>query len=229
MSMQSFVVSVSRRVIIDYISSPEVGFLKSIAARFKASKTKLIFRFLEPDVTEPSTNRTYAALLKNLTFIKTFASGILIPKYYIWPTDTSQYLLPHTSVVLDAHGEGLEVYASDFENDVLLSYNYSYDPLAESLSYINNGDFSVDGMVTGFPITPSQAVGKAFPFRHHSYRIKFTCIVKVKGILSTHTFPTMWFLFFSSIVHLGVLVCTMMHGCVKRGNVSCCIVSNTYA
>jgi hypothetical protein len=152
---------VSRRVIIDYISSPEVGFLKSIAARFKKSRTKLIFRFLGTHNPEPSTNQTYATLLKNLTFIKTFTSGILIPKYYIWSTDTNQYLLPHSSVVLDAHREGLEVYASNFEIDVPFSYNYSYDPLAESLSYIDNGDFSVDGLVTGFPITPSEAIGKA--------------------------------------------------------------------
>lgn len=121
----------------------------------------MIFRFLGTDNPEPSTNQTYATLLKNLTFIKTFASGILIPKYYIWSTDTNQYLLPHSSVVLDAHREGLEVYASNFENDVPFSYNYSYDPLAESLSYIDNGGFSVDGLVTGFPITPSEAIGKA--------------------------------------------------------------------
>ncbi|XXG81910.1 hypothetical protein AAC387_Pa09g2444 [Persea americana] len=90
--MRSFVSSVSRRVIIDYISSPERGFLKSIAARFLKSRTKLIFRFLGTDNPEPSTNQTY-------------------------------------------------------------------DPLAESLSYIDNGDFSVDGLVTGFPITPSEAIG----------------------------------------------------------------------
>eukprot|EP00268_Persea_americana_P027830 TRINITY_DN2709_c1_g1_i2.p1 TRINITY_DN2709_c1_g1~~TRINITY_DN2709_c1_g1_i2.p1 ORF type:complete len:652 (+),score=95.12 TRINITY_DN2709_c1_g1_i2:1349-3304(+) len=160
LSMRSFVVSVSRRVIINYISSPEVGFLKSIGARFKTSRTKLIFRFRGTDDIEPSTNQTYGSLLNNLTFIKTFASGILIPKYYIWPIDANQYLLPHTSVVLDAHKGGLEVYASDFVNDAPpLSYNYSYDPLAESLNYIDNGDFSVDGMLTDFPITQSEAIG----------------------------------------------------------------------
>ncbi|RWR76309.1 Glycerophosphoryl diester phosphodiesterase [Cinnamomum micranthum f. kanehirae] len=159
LSMRSFVVSVSKRVIINYISSPEVGFLKSIGARFKTSRTKLIFRFRGTDDIEPSTNQTYGSLLNNLTFIKTFASGILIPKYYIWPMDANNYLLPHTSVVLDAHNGELEVYASDFVNDALLSYNYSYDPLAESLNYIDNGDFSVDGILTDFPITHSEAIG----------------------------------------------------------------------
>lgn len=159
LSMRSYVLSVSRRVIVDYLSSPEVGFLRSIVARFRVSKTKLIFRFLEKDITEPSTNQTYGSLLTNLTFIKTFSSGILVPKTYIWPVNSGQYLLPHTSLVTDAHKEGLEVFASDFANDVPFSYNYSYDPVAEYLNFVDNGDFSVDGVLSDFPITPSAAIG----------------------------------------------------------------------
>ncbi|KAG2682443.1 hypothetical protein I3760_11G191700 [Carya illinoinensis] len=157
LSMRSFVLSVSRSVVVGYISSPEVGFLRSITTRLNPRTTKLIFRFLGQYKLEPSTNQTYGSLLKNLTFIKTFASGILVPKAYIWPVDASLYLQPHTSVVADAHKAGLEVFASDFANDVPFSFNYSYDPVSESLSFIDNGDFSVDGMLTDFPITPSQA------------------------------------------------------------------------
>ncbi|KAK9269238.1 hypothetical protein L1049_001008 [Liquidambar formosana] len=158
LSMRSFVLSVSRIVIVDYISSPEVNFLGSIYARIKPSKTKLVFRFLTVEEIEPLTNQTYGSLLKNLTFVKTFASGILVPKSYIWPEDASQYLLPHTSVVLDAHKEGLEVFAANFVNDFPLSYNYSYDPVAEYLNYVDNGVFSVDGVLSDFPITPSEAI-----------------------------------------------------------------------
>ncbi|KAK7276906.1 hypothetical protein RIF29_18054 [Crotalaria pallida] len=158
LSMRSFVLSVSRRVIVNYISSPEVSFLRSITARFNPKTTKLVFRFLGQVDTEPSTNQTYGSLLKNLTFIKTFASGILVPKGYIWPVDASLYLLPHTSLVADAHKVGLEVFASDFLSDVPFSFNYSYDPLAEYLQFIDNGDFSVDGVLTDFPVTPSEAV-----------------------------------------------------------------------
>uniref|UniRef100_A0A2N9IHJ7 glycerophosphodiester phosphodiesterase n=1 Tax=Fagus sylvatica TaxID=28930 RepID=A0A2N9IHJ7_FAGSY len=159
LSMRSFVLSVSRSVIVNYISSPEVGFLKSITARFNPKTTKLVFRFLGPTEIEPSTNQTYGSLLKNLTFIKTFASGILIPKAYIWPVDATDYLLPHTSVVVDAHKVGLEVFASDFANDVPFSISYSYDPITEFLNYIDNGNFSVDGVLADFPITPSEAIG----------------------------------------------------------------------
>ncbi|KAG2682471.1 hypothetical protein I3760_11G193000 [Carya illinoinensis] len=158
LSMRSFVLSASRSVIIGYISSPEVDFLRSITKRFNPSTTKLVFRFLGSDEIEPSTNQTYGALLKNLTSIKTFASGILIPKAYIWPVDPSLYLQPYTTVVVDAHKAGLEVFASDFANDVPFSFNYSYDPITEQLSFIDNDDFSVDGLLTDFPMTSSAAI-----------------------------------------------------------------------
>ncbi|XP_024959663.1 glycerophosphodiester phosphodiesterase GDPDL3-like [Cynara cardunculus var. scolymus] len=157
LSMTKFVISASRSGVVKYISSPEVGFLKSILKSFRSSTTKLIFRFLEVDETEPLTKEKYGSLLKNLTFIKTFASGILVPKSYIWPVGSDLYLQPSTSLVLDAHREGLEVFASDFMNDVPLPYNYSYDPVTEYLNFVNNGRFSVDGVISDNPITPSLA------------------------------------------------------------------------
>ncbi|XVE80466.1 hypothetical protein DITRI_Ditri14bG0141900 [Diplodiscus trichospermus] len=157
LSMSNFILSLTKnkKVTIDYISSPEVAFLQSIAAPFRRSKTKLVLRFLGENDVEPSTNLTYGSLLKNLTFIKTFASGIIVPKSYIWPVDVSLYLQPSTSVVLDAHKEGLEVFASEFYNDVPFSFNYSYDPVAECLRFVDNGKFSVDGVISDFPITPA--------------------------------------------------------------------------
>lgn len=160
LSMKSYILSVSRSVIVNYISSPEVDFLRSIVELVQKSKTKLVFRFLGEDVIEPSTNQTYGTLLKNLTFVKTFASGILVPKHYIWPVTSDGYLESlATSIVIDAHKEGLEIYAGDFVNDAVIAYNYSYDPLAEYLSFIDNGEFSVDGFLTDFPVTPSEAIG----------------------------------------------------------------------
>ena len=161
LSMKNFVLSVSRTVNVSYISSPEADFLRSIKAHINPRITKLVFRFLEKDEVDPSTNRTYGSLLKNLASIKTFASGILVPKGYIWPVDpTGLYLLPHTSLVSDAHKVGLEVFASDILNDIPISYNYSYDPVAEYLNFIDNGNFSVDGVLSDFPLTPSEAIGK---------------------------------------------------------------------
>jgi glycerophosphoryl diester phosphodiesterase len=158
--MRSYILSLTKQYIVDYISSPEVNFLTSISGRV-SKKTKLVFRFLDERSIEPSTNQTYGSMLKNLTFVKTFASGILVPKNYIWPVTQDNYLLPYTSVVDDAHKAGLEVYAAGFANDFVISYNYSYDPLTEYLYFIDNGAFSVDGVLSDFPITPSEAVGES--------------------------------------------------------------------
>lgn len=161
LSMRNFVLSVSRSNVVNYISSPEVGFLKSIASRFNPRITKLILRVLGPTDIEVTTNQTYESLLRNLTLIKTFASGILVPKTYILPVDNDGYLQTPTPLVSDAHKAQLEVFASEFYNDVPLSYNYSYDPITEYLSYFDNGKFSVDGVLTDFPISPSLAIGKS--------------------------------------------------------------------
>ncbi|WVY90900.1 hypothetical protein V8G54_036414 [Vigna mungo] len=159
LSMRSFVLSASKRIVFSHISSPEVNFLRGISSRFNPKTTKLIFRFMAKNDVEPSTNQTYESLLTNLTFIKTFASGILVPKGYIWPVDARLYLQPHTSLVSDAHKAGLEVFGSDFVNDVPSSFNYSYDPLTEYLQFIDNGDFSVDGVLSDFPVTAFEAIG----------------------------------------------------------------------
>ncbi|KAI3675795.1 hypothetical protein L1987_85390 [Smallanthus sonchifolius] len=156
LSMRSYVVNASRSFPISYISSPEVNFLRSIVTRFNPRTTKLVFRFLERDEIEPTTNQTYVSLLRNLTSITTFAQGILVPKSYIWPMGDDFYLQPSTSLVADAHKAGLEVFASDFANDNQLAYNYSYDPVQEYLQFVENG-FTVDGVLSDNPITPSAA------------------------------------------------------------------------
>ncbi|GER32420.1 SHV3-like 1 [Striga asiatica] len=158
LSMRSYIVSVSKRMVVNYISSPEVGFLRSITSRFRTSPTKLIFQFLGPDDIEPTTNQTYSLLIMNLKLIKEFATGILVPKNYIYPVDNSLYLQNYSSLVLDAHKAGLEVFASNFMNDAPLPYDYSYDPVSEYLSFVDNGQFSVDGVLSDFPITPSAAI-----------------------------------------------------------------------
>ncbi|XP_028777875.1 glycerophosphodiester phosphodiesterase GDPDL3 [Neltuma alba] len=159
LSINGFLNSLSsRQVSVGYISSPDVGFLREIMSAKSYRTTRIIFRFLNQNEVEPTTNQTYGTLLKNLKLVKTFASGILVPKDYIWPTDPNLYLEPSTSVVADAHREGLQVFVSNVINDLLLSYNYSYDPLAECLSFIDNNVSSVDGVLSDFPTTPSAAI-----------------------------------------------------------------------
>ncbi|XAR73116.1 Glycerophosphodiester phosphodiesterase [Bertholletia excelsa] len=144
---------------INYISSSEIGFLKNMNIRINKLQTKLIFTLLAPDEMEPTTNQTFGSIIKDLNSIKMFASGIMVPKGYIWPVNSQMYLdqLP-TSLVLDAHKAGLLVYAYNFANDFPASYNYSYDPTAEYLQFVDNSEFSVDGFLTDFPPTASEAI-----------------------------------------------------------------------
>ncbi|KAG0545809.1 hypothetical protein BDA96_02G394100 [Sorghum bicolor] len=158
LDMRNYIFSIKKRVSMDYISSPELGFLKNISGRV-GRKTKLVFRFLDKALLDHSINQTYGSLSSNLTFIKSIASGIIVPKSYIWPVTKDNYLLPSTSIVTEAHNAGLEIYASDFANDRIIPYNYSYDPLAEYLNFVNDGGFSVDGVLSEHPITASEAIG----------------------------------------------------------------------
>ncbi|CAH8336985.1 unnamed protein product [Eruca vesicaria subsp. sativa] len=158
LSMTTFLTTASKTIIIDFISSPEVNFFKKISGRFGKNGPSFVFKFLEKEAFEPTTNRTYGSILSNLTFVKTFASGILVPKSYILPLDDKQYLLPYTTLVQNAHKAGLEVFVSGFANDVDIAHNYSYDPVSEYLSFVDNGNFSVDGVLTDFPITASASV-----------------------------------------------------------------------
>lgn len=144
---------------IDFISSPEIAFLKSINRRVNKAATKLIFQLLDPKEVEPTTNQTFGSVVKDLVTVKSFASGIMVPKDYIWPVNPDKYLGPPTTLVADAHKLGLEVYASGFANDFVGSYNYSYDPAAEYLQFLDHAD-SVDGFVTDFSNTASEAIGK---------------------------------------------------------------------
>lgn len=159
-STAAFVQKAMKGAGINYLSSPEIGFLKTMGGKVNRVKTKLVFEFLGPDETEPTTKQKYSALLKNLGMIKSLAAGILVPKEFIYPVTPKNYLEAPTTLVADAHKQGLEVYAKGFSNDVQIPYNYSMDPTAEIQQFVDNSQFSVDGVVTDFPPTASEAIGE---------------------------------------------------------------------
>lgn len=157
LSTEDYLLGLPKEYPITYISSPDVAFLKSVGGKLKG-KTKIILRSLLENATELSLGKKYGEILKDLSIVKPFASGILVPRHFIWPTNKEEYLLPSTSLVKDAHALGLEVHATGFANDIFSSYNYSYDPSAEYLKFIDNPDFSVDGVLTDFTPTASGAI-----------------------------------------------------------------------
>nr|XP_027071624.1 glycerophosphodiester phosphodiesterase GDPDL7-like [Coffea arabica] len=156
LSSSAFIIDTMRDLNPAYISSPEIGFLKGLVG--KVNPAKLIFKIPDINEVEPTTKKTYVTLLSDINMIKTFASGIILPKESIWPVDSGRLLLPATSSVSDFHKAGVEVYASGFANDDYLSYNYSYDPTKEYLQFIDNSQFSVDGVITDFPATASESI-----------------------------------------------------------------------
>ncbi|KAL3566889.1 hypothetical protein D5086_032304 [Populus alba] len=178
-SVTNYIQKATRLQGVNYISSPEIGFLKKIKGLVSKAKTKLVFVFLDKNATEPTTKQTYGSILGNLATIKAFASGIVVPKDYIWPVNAANYLEAPTSLVNDAHKLGLEVYASGFANDFTTSYNYSYDPSAEYLQFIDNSQFSVDGLITDFPPTASEAVGKSQPINN-------ACLYAEQALIISH-------------------------------------------
>ncbi|KAI4307930.1 hypothetical protein L6164_031055 [Bauhinia variegata] len=181
LNITTFLLSVSGTGGVSYISSPDSSFLRSIKSHFSSQKPGIVFRFLGQDESEPRTNKSYGSFLKDLTAIRSFASGILVPKSYIWPVDSDLYLQPPTSLVSDAHKAGLKVFVSDIVNDLVFSYNYSYDPLAECLSFIdNNVSFSVDGILSDFPVTPSAAID-CFSHLEHAQKQGKTLVISKYG------------------------------------------------
>ncbi|RDX96288.1 Glycerophosphodiester phosphodiesterase GDPDL7, partial [Mucuna pruriens] len=152
------VLEILRLYQIDFISSPEIGFLKSISGKVPKKKaTKVIFQILNTNDVEPTTNQSYGTIVKDLATIKSFASGIMVPKEYIWPLNPNKYLGPPTTLVPDAHKLGLQVCASGFANDFFSSYSYNYDPTSEYLQFVEKEN-SVDGIVTDFAPTASNAI-----------------------------------------------------------------------
>ncbi|KAG0515252.1 hypothetical protein BDA96_10G262900 [Sorghum bicolor] len=108
LNIEEYISSKAKEFGVNYVSSPEVGFLKSLSGKLGKSNVKLVFRFLDQQLIEPSTKQPYGTILKDLKSVKAFASGILVPKTYIWPVNKDQYLQPATTLVKDAHGLDLE-------------------------------------------------------------------------------------------------------------------------
>lgn len=166
---------------ISYISSPEIGFLKSMGPVVHGLKTKLMFKFpTDRNALEPTTNEPYASLLTKLSMIKTFAAGIVVPREYIWPVSKARYLETSTNLVADAHKQGIEVFAYGFANDNFLPHNYSYDLQREYLRFVDNSQFAVDGVVTDFPTSASMAVACLAGSKNASRRVP-TLIISANG------------------------------------------------
>lgn len=148
-----------------YMSATEVGILKLLAPTAVRTRTYLCLKVGGMDDIEESTNATYGTILSNLTDIATYAQGILVPRELVYPrinayndSTLGYYTGPASNFVQQAHSANLEVYVYGFANDNFpSSYNYSFDPVLEVVNYVGN-TFQVDGVLTDFPTTASEAI-----------------------------------------------------------------------
>ncbi|KAJ6863371.1 hypothetical protein NC652_040046 [Populus alba x Populus x berolinensis] len=150
-SVTNYIQKATRLQGVNYISSPEIGFLKKIKGLVSKAKTKLVFTKMQLN---PQPSKLMVQFWEILPQSRHSHLDCCPKRLHM----ASNYLEAPTSLVNDAHKLGLEVYASGFANDFTTSYNYSYDPSAEYLQFIDNSHFSVDGLVTDFPPTASEAV-----------------------------------------------------------------------
>lgn len=160
LDMSSYILSLITDMPVDFISSPEIAFLKAVKTGAGKNSPNLVLKIGLDEEVEPSTNLTYGAILSDLKTIATYASGVLVPKEYIWPVDNvTMYLGTETKLVSEAHAAGLAIYASTFVNDPVTSiYNYSFDPIREYLQFAPTTSPMVDGFLTDFPSTASEAL-----------------------------------------------------------------------
>ncbi|KAH7373435.1 hypothetical protein KP509_17G055600 [Ceratopteris richardii] len=156
----SYILSLMADMPVDFISSPDVAFLKAFKTGAPTATSKLVLKIGGLDEVEVSTNSTYSNLLMNLSTIATYASGILVPKEYIWPVNNETlYLDVETNLIADAHAAGLAVYGYNFVNDASTpTYNYSFDPVREYLQFVPSIGPHIDGFLTDFPSTASESL-----------------------------------------------------------------------
>jgi glycerophosphoryl diester phosphodiesterase len=143
-----------------FIQSFEVGNLKDLARRTKVRLVQLIDASGKPyDFTASGDRRTYADLVTpaGLREIATYAQGIGVNKNLVRPRDVQDRLLPATSVVRDAHREGLVVHAWTFRaENVFLPADFRAgsapqdrgDLAAEVRAFLAEG---LDGFFTDHP------------------------------------------------------------------------------
>lgn len=141
-----------------YIQSFEVGNLKRLREVTDLPLIQLMEAEGRPwDFTVTDDPRTYQDMgtPAGLKEISTYADGIGPDKRMIVPEGPDHHLLPHTSLVADAHAAKLLVHPWTFRSDgKFLAPEYEGQPEREYDQFFSLG---VDGLFSDFPDTAAQA------------------------------------------------------------------------
>ncbi|MFP4100200.1 glycerophosphodiester phosphodiesterase [Coleofasciculus sp.] len=145
-----------------FIQSFETANLKALKQITDVSLVQLVNDIGQPYdfIADPqrcnNSHRTYRDLVtpQGLREIADYADAIGVNKRLIVPTGADGYLLPPTSLLNDAHAQGLQVHGWTFRNEeVFLAPDYQGNPELEYQQFYRLG---IDGLFSDFPDTALQ-------------------------------------------------------------------------
>ncbi|MFP4121417.1 MAG: glycerophosphodiester phosphodiesterase [Coleofasciculus sp.] len=145
-----------------FIQSFETANLKALKQITDVSLVQLVNDIGQPYdfIADPqrcnNSHRTYRDLVtpQGLREIADYADAIGVNKRLIVPTGAEGYLLPPTSLLDDAHAQGLQVHGWTFRNEeVFLAPDYQGNPELEYQQFYRLG---IDGLFSDFPDTALQ-------------------------------------------------------------------------
>lgn len=146
-----------------FIQSFETANLKALKQITDVSLVQLVndigqpYDFISHPQHHDNSNRTYRDLVtpQGLREIADYADAIGVNKRLIVPTRADGYLLPPTSLLDDAHAQGLQVHGWTFRNEeVFLAPDYQGNPELEYQQFYRLG---IDGLFSDFPDTALRA------------------------------------------------------------------------
>lgn len=153
-----------------FIQSFETANLKKLNQMTKVPLIQLLNTSGQPydfiDNFDPRNNtRTYLDLAtpEGLGEIAEYAEGIGVNKRLILPTDTNGHLLEPTSLINDAHTQGLLVHGWTFRNEtIFLDPDYQGKPELEYQQFFSLG---IDGVFSDFPDTALNVAIQLYPLK----------------------------------------------------------------
>lgn len=148
-----------------FIQSFETANLKALKQITNVPLVQLLndtgqpYDFIADPQPQNHNSRTYRDLItpQGLREIADYADAIGVNKRLIIPTKVEGHLLPPTSLLDDAHAQGLQVHGWTFRNEeVFLAPDYQGSPNLEYQQFYRLG---IDGVFSDFPDTALQVKG----------------------------------------------------------------------
>ncbi|WP_033436466.1 glycerophosphodiester phosphodiesterase [Saccharothrix sp. NRRL B-16314] len=147
-----------------FVQSFEVANLKQLKSKLRVPLVQLVNSSGAPyDFVKAGDKRTYRDLVtvEGLREIRSYASGVGAAKDLVIPRDAAGYLQQPTTLVRDAHAQGLVVHAWTFRNEntfLPADFRTSTDPAAYGNAFGEYAKFYAAGLDGVFADNPDTAV-----------------------------------------------------------------------